>query len=85
MTFAALQTIHSILENEKYKLEKYVEVSDWNYEQELEQMIQKYNGDEEKAYAAMVGRAVTANRDGNRHDLDKVTHALQEFESHEWR
>jgi hypothetical protein len=85
MTFSALQTIHSILENEKYKLERYVQVSDWNYEQELEQMIQKYNGDEEKAYATMVGRAVTANRDDNRHDLDKVTQALQEFENHDWR
>lgn len=85
MTFAALQTIHSLLENERYKLEKYMENSEYNYNQELDQMIYKYGGDEEKAYAAMTGRAVTAHLDNARHDLEKVVQALQEFESHNWR
>ena len=85
MTFAALQTIHSLLEQEKYKAEKVLDIRNWNYEQDLDLMIGKYNGDEERAYAAMVGRAATAERDIAVHDLNKVTEALQEFESHDWR
>lgn len=85
MTFAALNTIHSLLVNEKYKAEKFVELHDYNYNEELEQKIYQYDGDEEKAYAAMIGRAVTANRDNARRDLERITQALQEFESQDWR
>ena len=85
MTFAALQTIHSLLENEKYKAEKYVEMSDYNYDQELDQLIYKFGGDEDKAYAAINGRAVSSHRDDSHENLRRITDALQEFESHDWR
>lgn len=37
MTFAALQTIHSMLENEKYKAEKVLECARYNFNEQLDQ------------------------------------------------
>ena len=83
MTFAALQTIHSILENEKYKAEKVLEISRYDWNDEFDQKVYEL-GSNAKAHAAMVGRAVTARYESAKHDLDKVTQALQEFECQDW-
>lgn len=84
MTFAALQTIHSILENEKYKAEKVLECARYSYNEELEQKEYEL-GSSERARKAMISRAVTANYENARHDLNKITEALEEFNSHDWR
>lgn len=84
MTFAALQTIHSILENEKYKAENALENARHSYNEELEQKEYEL-GSSAKAHKAMISRAVTANYESARHDLNKITEALEEFNSHDWR
>ena len=84
MTFAALQTIHSILENEKYKAEKVLEVARYNYNEEFDQKAEEL-GSNAKAARAMSGRAVTSNYENAKHDLYKIENALEEFNSHDWR
>lgn len=84
MTFTALQTIHSILENEKYKAEKVLEAARYNYNEDFDQKADEL-GSNARAARAMTGRAVTTKYENAKHDLDKVTQALQEFESHDWR
>lgn len=84
MTFAALQTIHSLLENEKYKAEKVLECARYNYNEELDQKAEEL-GSTAKAHKAMVGRSVTAAYDNAKHDLDKITNALEEFNAQDWR
>jgi hypothetical protein len=84
MTFAALQTIHSLLENEKYKAEKVLECAQYSYFEEYDQKEEEL-GSRAKAEKAMIGRAVTANYDNARSDLNRITDALQEFNSHDWR
>ena len=84
MTFAALQTIHSILENEKYKAEKVLEIRQYNYSEVFDQLVNE-TGSNEKAAVKIVGRAVTAELDEARQDLDRIAEALHQFESHDWR
>lgn len=84
MTFAALQTIHSLLENEKYKAEKVLECARYSYYQEYDQKEEEL-GSRAKADKAMIGRAVTANYDNARSDLNRITEALSEFNEHDWR
>lgn len=84
MTFAALQTIHSILENEKYKVEKVVEIRRYRWNEEFDQKVEEL-GSNAKAHKAMSGRAVTAEYDEAKHNLERITQTLQEFESHDWR
>ena len=84
MTFAALQTIHSLLENEKYKAEKVLECARYNYNEELGQKAEEL-GSTAKAHKAMGGRSVTAAYDNAKHDLYKITNALEEFNAQDWR
>ena len=84
MTFAALQTIHTLLEQEKYKAEKVVEIRRYHWNEEFDQKINEL-GSNAKAHAAMSGRAVTTEYDNAKHDLERITQALQEFESQDWR
>lgn len=84
MTFATLQTIHSLLENEKYKAEKVLEIRQYNYNEEYEQYVNE-TGSNAKAVVKMRGRAVTTELEEARYNLDKITEALREFSSHDWR
>ena len=84
MTFAALQTIHSILENEKYKATKHFELCRNNYIGVFDEKLDEF-GSNARADRAMVGLAVTADYDNARHDLHRIQDALEEFESHDWR
>lgn len=84
MTFAALQTIHSLLENEKYKAEKVLEIRQYNYSEEFDRLVNE-TGCNAKAAVKIGGRAVTAELDEARYNLDKITDALQQFDSHDWR
>lgn len=84
MTFAALQTIRSLLENEKYKAEKVLGCAKYSYFEEYDQKEEGL-GSRAKAEKAMIGRAVTANYDNARSDLNRITDALHEFNSHDWR
>lgn len=84
MTFAALQTIHSILENEKYKAEKVLECARYNYNEELDQKSEEL-GSTARAHKAMIGRAVTAHYETAKNDLNKITLALEEFNAQDWR
>lgn len=84
MTFAALQTIHSLLENEKYKAEKVLECARYSYYEEYDQKEEEL-GSRAKAEKAMIGRAVTANYDNARSDLNRITEALREFNEQDWR
>jgi hypothetical protein len=84
MTFAALQTIHALLENEKYKAEKVLECARYSYYQEYDQKEEEL-GSRAKADKAMIGRAVTANYDNARSDLNRITEALREFNEQDWR
>ena len=84
MTFAALSTIHALLEQEKYNAEKVFECARYNYNEELEQKSEEL-GSYAKAEKAMIGRAVTANYENARHSLNKITQALEEFDAHDWR
>jgi hypothetical protein len=84
MTFAALSTIHSILENEKYKAEKVLECARYSYYQEYD-LKEEELGSRAKADKAMIGRAVTANYDNARSDLNRITEALREFNEQDWR
>lgn len=84
MTFAALSTIHSILENEKYKAEKVLEISRYNYNEELDQKEEEL-GSTAKAHKAMIGRAVAASYEEAKHNLNKITQAFEEFNAQDWR
>ena len=84
MTFAALQTIHSLLENEKYKAEKVLEIARYNYNEEFDQKAEEL-GSNAKAARAMVGLAVTTHYDNAKHDLEKIQNTLEEFNSQDWR
>ena len=84
MTFAALQTIHSLLENEKYKAEKVLECARYSYYEEFDRKVDEL-GTGAKAEKAMIGRAVTANYDNARSDLKRITDALREFNEQDWR
>ena len=84
MTFAALSTIHSLLENEKYRAEKVLECARYSYYQEYDQKEEEL-GSRAKADKAMIGRAVTANYDNARSDLNRITEALREFNEQDWR
>lgn len=84
MTFAALSTIHALLEQEKYKAEKVLECARYSYNEELDQKVEEL-GSNAKAHKAMIGRAVTANYENARHNLNKIEQALEEFNSQDWR
>lgn len=84
MTFAALQTIHNLLEQEKYKAEKVLEISRYNYNEEFDQKVEEL-GSNAKAARAMVGRAVTTHFEDAKRDLYKIENALEELNSHDWR
>lgn len=84
MTFAALQTIHSLLEQEKYKAEKVLEIARYEYNEEFDQKAEEL-GSNAKAVRAMSGRAVTSNYENAKHDLYEIENALEEFNSHDWR
>lgn len=84
MTFAALQIIHSMLEQEKYKAEKVLECARYSYYEEYDQKEEEL-GSRSKAEKAMIGRAVTTAYDNARHDLDRITDALREFNKQDWR
>ena len=84
MTFAALSTIHALLEQEKYKAEKVLECARYSYYEEYDQKEEEL-GSRAKADKAMIGRAVTANYDNARYDLNRITDALREFNEQDWR
>lgn len=84
MTFAALSAIHALLEQEKYKAEKVFECARYNYNEELDNKAEEL-GSTAKAHKAMVGRAVTANYENARYELNKITLALEEFDAQDWR
>lgn len=84
MTFAALSTIHSLLENEKYKAEKVLECARYNYNEEFDQKAEEL-GSNAKAARWMVGRAVTAAYDNAKQDLNRIAQALEEFDAQDWR
>ena len=84
MTFAALQTIHYLLEQEKYKAEKVLEIRQYNYNEEYDQKVAE-TGSNAKAVVKMRGRAVTTELENARYDRDRITAALQEFTSQDWR
>ena len=84
MTFAALSTIHAILENERYKAEKVLELSRYNYYEEFDQKYEEL-GSKARAEEAMIGRAVTTRYEDAKHDLDKIAQALEEFDAQDWR
>jgi hypothetical protein len=84
MTFAALSTIHALLEQEKYKAEKVLECARYSYYEEHDQKYEEL-GSHDKADKAMIGRAVTANYDNARSDLNRITEALIEFNEQDWR
>jgi hypothetical protein len=84
MTFAALSTIHALLEQEKYKAEKVLECARYSYYEEYDQKEEEL-GSRAKADKAMIGRAVTANYDSARSDLNRITEALREFNEQDWR
>lgn len=84
MTFAALRTIHSLLEQEKYKAEKVLECARYNYYEEYDQKEEDL-GSRSRAEKAMIGRAVTAAYDNARSDLSRITDALREFNEQDWR
>ena len=84
MTFAALSTIHALLEQEKYKAEKVLECARCSYYEEYDQKYEEL-GSNAKADKAMIGRAVTANYDNARYDLNRITEALREFNEQDWR
>lgn len=84
MTFAALSTIHALLEQEKYKAEKVLECARYSYYEEYDQKEEEL-GSRAKADKAMIGRAVTANYDNARYDLNRITEALREFNEQDWR
>lgn len=84
MTFAALSTIHALLEQEKYKAEKVLECARYSYYAEYDQKHEEL-GSRAKADKAMIGRAVTANYDNARSDLNRITEALREFNEQDWR
>lgn len=84
MTFAALQTIHSLLEQEKYKAEKVLECARYSYYEEFDQKEEEL-GSRAKAKNAMIGRAVTTNYDNARYDLNRITDTLREFNEQDWR
>ena len=84
MTFAALSTIHALLENEKYKAEKVLECARYNYNEEFDQKEEEL-GSRARAAKAMTGRAVTAAYETAQYDLRKVTQAIEEFEAQDWR
>lgn len=84
MTFAALSTIHALLEQEKYKAEKVLECARYSYYEEYDQKEEEL-GSKAKAEKAMIGRAVTANYDNACHDLNRITEALREFNEQDWR
>lgn len=84
MTFAALQTIHSLLEQEKDKAEKILEMARYNYNEEFDQKVEEL-GSNAKAARAMVGRAVTTHYKDAKRNLYNIENALKEFNSHDWR
>ena len=84
MTFAALSTIHALLEQEKYKAEKVLECARYSYYEEYDQKEDEL-GSREKAEKAMIGRAVTTAYDTARSDLDRITKALRDFNEQDWR
>ena len=84
MTFAALQAIHSLLEQEKYKAEKVLEMARYNHNEEFDQKAEEL-GSNAKAARAMVGRAVTTHYEDAKRDLYKIENTLEEFNSHDWR
>ena len=84
MTFAALSTIHALLEQEKYKAEKVFECVRYSYYEEYDRKLEEL-GSGAKADKAMIGRAVTANYDNARYDLNRITEALREFNEQDWR
>ena len=84
MTFAALSIIHALLEQEKYKAEKVLECARYSYYEEYDQKEEEL-GSRAKAEKAMIGRAVTANYDNARSDLNRITEALREFNDQDWR
>jgi hypothetical protein len=84
MTFAALSTIHALLEQEKYKAEKVLECARYNYNEELDRKAEEL-GSTAKAHKAMIGRAVTAHYETAKNDLNKITYALEEFDAQDWR
>lgn len=84
MTFAALQTIHSLLEQEKCKAERVLECARYSYYEEYDQKEEEL-GSRAKAEKAMIGRAVTTNYDNARYDLNRITDTLREFNEQDWR
>ena len=84
MTVAALQTIHYLLTSEKYKAEKVLELSQYNYNEEFDRFVNE-TGCNAKAAVKIRGRAVPAELDEARQRLDEITEALRQFDSHDWR
>lgn len=84
MTFTALQTIHALLEQEKYKAEKVLEISRYNYNEEFDRKAEEL-GSNAKAARAMTGLAVTTHYEDAKRNLYKIENTLEEFNSHDWR
>lgn len=84
MTFAALQTIHHLLEQEKYKAEKVLECARYRYNEEYDQKAEEF-GSNARAARYMLGKAVTTDYDNAKIDLRRIETALEEFDSHDWR
>jgi hypothetical protein len=84
MTFAALSTIHDLLENEKYKAEKVLEIAKYNYNEELDQMENDL-GSRAKAAKTIMNRATYTRYEDAKNTLRKIERALEEFDAQDWR